>query len=825
MQKIAAPLIIVTLLLSQTSFVFAQLPDATAPTTEPASTTEPAPVEETIAPPADTTGPAFISVATASAEETGVNVVWTTDELAYGFVEYGETTSYGMQTPKSASAALDHTVFVTGLTPGTEYHYRIVAEDENGNISYSKDRTFETALEVVVMDNVPPEITQVSATNITTSGATIGWITDELAQGKVEYGKTAGYDASSPLTNDYATEHSAELSSLDSNTEYHYRVVVQDESGNESISPDEIFITEPAPTTTPTEEPTVTEPEPAPPPPPPEETATSTPTTSASTPSGTATTSGTTATTIVFAISNVETQSVGTSTATIVWSTNEAATSQIFYGTADYTSSTALSAIKTTSHKVKIAGLTPGTNYIYKVVSQNASGTKAEKGGFEFNTLFQQKTAVAAPKISNISFQSIGTSTAVIIFNTNVGAAGKVNYGTTTAYGKTDGGHTMLLTNHSHPLSGLKPNTTYNFATIVRDEYGNETIYANRTFKTLADASQTVSQNITAAEDTQTLEETITDQTTETPVENSRQGGAGFYSYTPTPTLKNPKLTKVEALDGQVIFIWHPHKPPKSTSGSTQIRTNIMIARNPVAHPSSPTLGKIVYKGNAGIFTDINLENGKTYYYSVFVANQFNSYSQPSRFTVIPTKAEEEIELEAVPPVVQKNPIYVFPKALGRGDKNKHVEHLQVLLASESSLYPKGLITGYFGPLTEAAVKTFQTRHKLTATGVADKSTLKKLEKLSGIEVVKDKAAIFDAAFSRGLKPGSSGTDVSVLQHLLINFYAYPEALVTGYFGPLTQSALQTFQKEQNIDPVSGYFGPLTKKRMLNLIRLQSVSL
>lgn len=129
-----------------------------------------------------------------------------------------------LQHPKAHLLPWDHTVAVTNLTPGTAYHYRIVAEDESGNVSYSKDRTFEMALEVVAIDNVPPEITEVSATNVTASGATINWITDELAQGHVEYGKTAEYGASSPLASDYATEHSAAISGVDPHTEYHFEL-------------------------------------------------------------------------------------------------------------------------------------------------------------------------------------------------------------------------------------------------------------------------------------------------------------------------------------------------------------------------------------------------------------------------------------------------------------------------------------------------------------------------------------------------------------------------------------------------------------------------
>ena len=152
------------------------------------------------------------------------------------------------------------------------------------------------------------------------------------------------------------------------------------------------------------------------------------------------------------------------------------------------------------------------------------------------------------------------------------------------------------------------------------------------------------------------------------------------------------------------------------------------------------------------------------------------------------------------------------------------MEHLQVLLASESSIYQKGLITGYFGSLTENAVKIFQKRYQLPVSGIADSATLKKLEQLSSVEITKDKAETYDQTLTRNLMIGFKGGDVSMLQQFLISAEVYPEALVTGYFGSLTRAAVQRFQREQNIIPAAGYFGPITKKRMLNLIRLRSVS-
>ena len=109
-------------------------------------------------------------------------------------------------------------------------------------------------------------------------------------------------------------------------------------------------------------------------------------------------------------------------------------------------------------------------------------------------------------------------------------------------------------------------------------------------------------------------------------------------------------------------------------------------------------------------------------------------------------------------------------------------------------------------------------------TGSADTKTLKKLEMLTHVEITQDKAGIFDTALHRDMKLGATGGDVSILQQFLITAGVYPEALVTGYFGFLTESALRRFQQTQNILPASGYFGPVSKRRMLNLVRLDSIS-
>jgi len=68
------------------------------------------------------------------------------------------------------------------------------------------------------------------------------------------------------------------------------------------------------------------------------------------------------------------------------------------------------------------------------------------------------------------------------------------------------------------------------------------------------------------------------------------------------------------------------------------------------------------------------------------------------------------------------------------------------------------------------------------------------------------------AVFSGDLYYGMTSPEVKCLQQFLTNLgpNIYPEALVTGYFGPLTQAAVKRYQALQGII-TTGYFGPLTR--------------
>lgn len=67
--------------------------------------------------------------------------------------------------------------------------------------------------------------------------------------------------------------------------------------------------------------------------------------------------------------------------------------------------------------------------------------------------------------------------------------------------------------------------------------------------------------------------------------------------------------------------------------------------------------------------------------------------------------------------------VKLFSAPLRKGDQNAEVKELQRILKSDPVVYPQGLVTGTFGPLTEEAVKRLQKKYGLAETGVLDAAT------------------------------------------------------------------------------------------------------
>lgn len=68
--------------------------------------------------------------------------------------------------------------------------------------------------------------------------------------------------------------------------------------------------------------------------------------------------------------------------------------------------------------------------------------------------------------------------------------------------------------------------------------------------------------------------------------------------------------------------------------------------------------------------------------------------------------------------------------ALQLGMSGDQVKLLQTVLASESDVYPEQVITGYYGKLTEKAIRRFQKKHGLSETGGVGSTTIVQLNKI-----------------------------------------------------------------------------------------------
>jgi hypothetical protein len=98
--------------------------------------------------------------------------------------EYGKTTSYGTSVPApyesvgSGTEAIAKTKTITGLSPETTYHFRVVAENSEGT-AYGADRTFvpATASALGSLTVVEPfDGGEVSLANFASNWSVLGWV-------------------------------------------------------------------------------------------------------------------------------------------------------------------------------------------------------------------------------------------------------------------------------------------------------------------------------------------------------------------------------------------------------------------------------------------------------------------------------------------------------------------------------------------------------------------------------------------------------------------------------------------------------------------------
>ena len=83
----------------------------------------------------------------------------------------------------------------------------------------------------------------------------------------------------------------------------------------------------------------------------------------------------------------------------------------------------------------------------------------------------------------------------------------------------------------------------------------------------------------------------------------------------------------------------------------------------------------------------------------------------------------------------------VFTADLSKGTTSDDVSRLQQLLAQDKEIYPAGTVSGFYGSLTEGAVRKFQAKYGLPQVGRVGPATRAKLKEVFGEKVITPAAA------------------------------------------------------------------------------------
>jgi len=148
--------------------------------------------------------------------------------------------------------------------------------------------------------------------------------------------------------------------------------------------------------------------------------------------------------------------------------------------------------------------------------------------------------------------------------------------------------------------------------------------------------------------------------------------------------------------------------------------------------------------------------------------------------------------------------------SLSLGVSGTQVTAVQKILHAAYSNFPNP--TGYFGPLTQAALKQWQTEHGILSTGTVGPVTATAMNICNtfpssgsspAAHTVSHTASYTSASTASApttissvshFSFGSTGADVLSLQKFLITQGLLSADSATGYFGPLTQAAFLNWQ-------------------------------
>ncbi len=325
------------------------------------------------------------------------------------------------------------------VASSTTYTYRVQIVDSDGDTSAFTPAVSDLPNGQGGTDVTAPVISDVEIAETQSTWVRITWTTDELANSIVQYSADPDLTfGTSATVNTMAVSHSATITNLTPNTQYHIRVRSADILNNlatDSNGGDGYTVT---------------------------------------------TTNGP-------IISNVTTPRIGDRTATVSWDTNVDASSIVVYADNSgfsnplQTGTNSLVGGATSSpsfsHQVDLSDLIAGRTYYYYVRSTDAQNNETTDSNSGAYYSFHTTNDIAAPVISNISAPVVGATTAVIVWQTDELATSQIAYGTSSSTLSTFTALDATLSiYHIVTVTGLTAETTYYFAAHSKDQADNEGI-------------------------------------------------------------------------------------------------------------------------------------------------------------------------------------------------------------------------------------------------------------------------------------------------------------------------------------------------------------
>lgn len=480
--------------------------------------------------------PVISNVASGNLSPTTATIKWQTDQPCDSQVEFGPTAAYGLSSPRDTARVTAHAVILTGLTPGTSYHFRVLSADSAGSVGRSDDFTFTTSVLPHSDDfngsSLDPAKWQIGAPtqnfSVVTDGSLrlrsasgrSGWIytterfsgRDRLVWIKVVRPNDDGALGLSPTVTPasefglYNEANWYRFYNYRNRSDEPYRLHVQwnkngiadgfdvaagvrferDYHLRLRTAADSIFFeysfdgevwaiayTEIFSLPGYTLDSLFVF----------ELAAYSTPAKGewivddfllgSSLPAAADTMSP-----VIIAVASSE---LTRSSAVLTWNTDEACDAQVEYGlTETYGFSSPVTAAMATTHRVLLSGLQEGMRYHFRVKSRDQAGNLSARGDFTFATPDQ-----TPPVIANVRSDSITATTAQIAWETNEASDAQVEFGLSTSYGSTSPALAGLATAHRLTLTGLQEGVTYHYRVKSRDGAGNLSTSEDFTFTTL----------------------------------------------------------------------------------------------------------------------------------------------------------------------------------------------------------------------------------------------------------------------------------------------------------------------------------------------------